>query len=143
MNANSTMVRRLGASRSYPLPQRPTSRPPSEAASTATGGACSQSAQAALRACRSQAQSNRSLAIGTCTNLSDVGDRSPCLHRADTAFNEARSLCDAQLNGCQELCEALGSGPYDPAIRPADFTSRIDNAYLPLVPGTLVSDRDA
>jgi hypothetical protein len=108
-----------------------------EAATLTTGGACGQSAQAALRACRLQAQSDRSLAIGTCTNLSDAGDRSPCLHRADTAFDEALSLCHAQLKGRQELCEALGSGPYDPAIRPADFTSRIDNAYLPLVPGTL------
>ena len=108
-----------------------------EAATLATGGACGQTSQTALKACRSQALSDRSLSIGTCVNLGDAGDRSQCLRRADTAFNDAQDLCNAQLNARQQFCQALGDGPYDPPIKPADFTNRIDNPYLPLVPGTL------
>ncbi len=112
-----------------------------EAASLTTGGACGQASQAALRACRSQAQSDRSLSIGTCINLANSSDRNRCLGDADRAFHDEQDLCDAQLNGRQQLCQAIGDGPYDPPIKPADFTRRIDNPYLPLTPGTVFTYR--
>lgn len=107
-----------------------------EVATLAAGGACGQSTQSALKACRTQAQSDRSLQVGTCVNLGDADERSQCLHRADKVFNEAHDLCDGQLAGRQQLCRALGDGRYDPPIKPADFSTRIDHPYLPWIPGT-------
>ena len=108
-----------------------------EAVALTTGAACGQSSQAAFNACHFQAQGDRSLAVGTCANLADAGERGKCLRRAETAFGEAQHLCRTQFTGRQQLCQALGDGPYAPPIKPADFTSRIDNPYLPLKPGAL------
>lgn len=108
-----------------------------EVAALGAGGACGQSTQSALNACRAQAQSDRSLRVGTCVNVGDANARSQCLDRADTAFDKALGLCDSQRASRQQLCQALGDGRYDPPIKPSDFTTRIDNPYLPWVPGTM------
>lgn len=100
------------------------------------GGICAQTSDAALRACHTQAGSDRSLAVGTCINLGDAARRDHCLGAADQAFSEAQHLCQQQFAGRQQLCRGLGEAAYDPPIKPDEFTTRIDNAYLPLMPGT-------
>ena len=47
-------------------------------------------------------------------------------------------MCPQQFSARQKVCALIGTGPYDPAIDPANFTNstNINNTYFPLVPGT-------
>ena len=44
--------------------------------------------------------------------------------------------CNGGFQVRRESCQKLGPGPYDPLINPNNFTTKIDNPYFPLVPGT-------
>ena len=110
-----------------------------EAAALTTSGACGQTSQAGLKACRLQAQSDRSLSVGTCANAADAASRAHCLKQADAAFDEAENLCGQQFDARQNLCEVIGQAAYAPPIDPDNFrtSTDINNRFLPLKPGTL------
>lgn len=107
---------------------------------TATG-ACAQTTSALSTACHRQASSDRALAQGVCANIGNGSSRERCLADAAEAFDEANDDCDDQAAARSRLCRALGPGAYDPAIRPADFTTTINNPYYPLRPGTVFTYR--
>ena len=73
--------------------------------------------------------------LGKCANVSDLGDRVDCVFETFQEYwdrvEEAGEIYEARL----DLCTALGGGRYDPEIDPDDFSTTIDNPYLPLVPG--------
>jgi len=97
---------------------------------------CRQTAQVALAGCREVAQSDYNVALGKCVNISDPAARADCQRQAATDLSDALQTCQGGLDVRQVACEKLGPARYDPVINPANFVSRIDNPYFPLVPGT-------
>lgn len=92
---------------------------PGCAAALAT--ACTDTRTAALAACQSDADAERSLAIGMCDNISNPAERTSCTTAADSARTEALDLCDEQDAARGDICVTLGESPYDPPIDPRDF----------------------
>jgi hypothetical protein len=109
----------------------------------ALAGPCTNTATAALRACRAEVVDDFQIARGVCINLSDAAERSECLEEAGVERQEARALCREQRGARLDLCEALGEARYDPGFEPADFVDPLaiggavaPNPYFPLIPGT-------
>jgi len=97
---------------------------------------CTQTAQAALKACGLGAEENTWIAIGNCDNVADPTERQACTQVANAALQGAMDECDEQFDAREEICVALGEDPYDPVIDPQDFVEGITNPFLPLAPGT-------
>lgn len=96
--------------------------------------ACTKTADDVLKSCNQGAQSDFSLALSKCANLtSSVG---VCNDQASSDRDDALESCQEEFSVRHEACGKLGSAPYNPAINPADFTTTIDNPYFPLIPGT-------
>ena len=98
--------------------------------------ACDVTTQAAARACNQAAQSDYSIALGNCANLSDPNAQAQCRQSAAATLQAALQLCQQQTALRSQVCDKLGGGPYDPVIDPANFVTKIDNPYFPLPPGT-------
>ncbi len=117
---------------------------------TARGeGACATTSQAARNACIKEAQDDYWIAIGNCANLADAAARPECREDARSELQEASPDCRDQYDARQEVCDALGEGPYAPQYHPSDFVDPLDvggsvapNPYLPLVPGTRFTYRN-
>ena len=97
---------------------------------------CRQTAQDALASCQAGAQSDYSLALGKCDNLSDPAARDACRTQASADLQDARQTCQTQENTRLAACQRLGGAPYDPVIDPSNFVPQVDNPYFPLRPGT-------
>jgi len=97
---------------------------------------CHRTSQAALRSCRSGADSDYWLALGNCDNVSDPAARKTCKQQALADSRDAQVTCNDQHSARQAACERLGDDPYDPVIDPENFVDKIDNPYFPLTPGT-------
>ncbi|MGH7818401.1 MAG: hypothetical protein ACREQ9_01385 [Candidatus Binatia bacterium] len=103
-------------------------------------GACTRTSQAARAACGHEAEDDFWIARGICANLADEGASKACRASARESRGEMRAECREQFAAREELCDALGQAPYDPAIDPASFlspaaTDANPNPYFPLVPG--------
>lgn len=98
--------------------------------------ACSVSASGALNSCQVGARGGYLLALAKCTNESDAAGRSACRKRAQAEQQDALSQCTAQSSARQQICQQLGGQRWDPKIDPSNFTTKIDNPYYPLKPGT-------
>jgi hypothetical protein len=105
-------------------------------AAVATPDFCRQTAQDVLASCQAGAQSDYSLALGKCDNLSDPAAQQACRTQASADLQDARQTCQAQNDARLAACQRLGGAPYDPVIDPSNFVARIDNPYFPLTPGT-------
>jgi hypothetical protein len=106
-------------------------------------GACTRTAEVALKACQYEVQDDFWIAIGKCKNLSDPVAREECKQEAKRALKEARKLCAEQFEARRELCQALGEARFDPQIDPAMFVDPAEigktvapNPYFPLIRGT-------
>jgi len=97
---------------------------------------CRQTAQDVLMSCQAGAQSDYSLALGKCDNLSDPAARDACRTQASADLQDARQTCQTQENTRLAACQRLGGAPYDPVIDPSNFVPQVDNPYFPLRPGT-------
>jgi len=97
---------------------------------------CRQTAQDVLMSCHAGAQSDYSLALGKCDNLSDPAARDACRTQASADLQDARQTCQTQENTRLAACQRLGGAPYDPVIDPSNFVPQVDNPYFPLRPGT-------
>lgn len=104
---------------------------------TAGAGACDRATAAMAQACQREASAGYFTALAICANLGDGGRREGCLAGARRELAAAPGECRAQGAARARACRALGQAPYDPAIRPADFTTEITNPYFPLQPGTV------
>lgn len=98
--------------------------------------ACSNSAHLALHSCQAGAQSDYLLGLGKCSNESDAAGQSACREQAQADKKDALAQCSAQLSARQQICQFLGGKGWDPEINPANFSTNIDNPYMPLKPGT-------
>jgi hypothetical protein len=107
-----------------------------------TADACKASTQAALHACRAEAQSDKDLALGKCANVPDVGAAKACDQQASLDAKDALTTCKDQHDARLAVCAKLGPAAYAPTIDPANFTDAmgrplaIDNVLFPLSPGT-------
>jgi hypothetical protein len=104
-------------------------------------GACDEMSRLARTACVAGVTDDFSIGKGNCVNLADTAARQQCVADARDARTEAQQLCRDQSHARQDLCDALGQDPYDPAINPNEFltpqvTAANPNPYFPLVPGT-------
>ena len=96
---------------------------------------CLQTARDALVSCKSAAQSEYQVTLGKCINVAEPSGRRSCQNQAAADLADALDTCSGGFKLRQQSCQKLGS-PYDPVIDPSNFTTRIDNLYFPLVPGT-------
>jgi len=101
--------------------------------------ACAQTSMAALTACKLAAQEDYNLALGTCKNVAK-SEQYDCIARAKEEFGSALEECPEQFEARQEVCEAIGPGPYLPeGIDPGDFATEptLLEGYFPLEPGNI------
>ena len=82
---------------------------------------CTGTSKAARQACRSEVKDDFFIATGICLNLSTKDARKACKAEAKVAAKEAKEECGAVFEARELICDALGQGPYDPVINPADF----------------------
>jgi hypothetical protein len=100
-------------------------------------GACAKTSRAALNACYKSAQETLWVNIGKCDNVTRE-DKKECLADAKTELRDSLSECREVFDARQEVCDAVGPGPYLPEeINPDDFEEEPSgNDYFPLTPGT-------
>lgn len=98
--------------------------------------ACESTALHARTACRQQAGADYWLSQARCDNLPPGAERQACRQQASQERNAALTECQARFAVRDDICDELGDGPYHPQIDPADFNTKIDNNFLPWIPGT-------
>ena len=109
-----------------------------------TGAAfCTKTAQAAFKACNSEAMDDYFIEVGNCNNLSDADERAECIKDARAELRESTKECKEQREARLEVCGMIGEAVYDPQLVPDYFVDPdyigagvAPNPYFPLVPGT-------
>lgn len=101
-----------------------------------TSNACQTTSQSGLAACKAGAQNTYWDSAGMCANLSESQARQVCYQTAKATLQSDLSSCQSQFTARQQVCQKMGSGPYDPLIDPSNFTTTIDNTYLPFKVGS-------
>ena len=103
---------------------------------------CSKTADAALRACRSETDDEYWINLGNCYNITDTDARTACEQDAQANAKESKDECAEQHDARLGVCEAIGEAAYDPVIDPSQFVdpeniggSVAENAYVPLKQG--------
>jgi hypothetical protein len=96
---------------------------------------CDQTSRHALEACQDSAESDKSVTLGKCDNITDPAARADCRQQATTDFQDAMQTCQDQFEARQAACQRLGPSRYDPVIDPANFVREVTNPYFPLPPG--------
>jgi hypothetical protein len=97
---------------------------------------CQVTSQDGLNSCKKVGQGDYWTAVGMCANISEAQSRRACIQKAKSDYQSALTSCQDQFTERNQICKQLGGGPYDPTIDPANFTTTIDNPYMPLKPGT-------
>jgi len=101
-----------------------------------TANVCQLTSQDGLNSCTKGAQGDYWTAVGMCANISESQSRQACIQRAKSDLQSAMTTCQDQFTSRNQVCQKLGGRPYDPTIDPANFTTNIDNPFMPLKPGT-------
>jgi hypothetical protein len=103
--------------------------------------ACEAMADAVLTAACSEAEADFWLHVALLMN-GNAADLRSGLREAWQDRNEALALAAYQHAARLAVCATLGHGPYDPRVRPHEFTAQVDNAFHPLPIGrTYVYER--
>ena len=109
----------------------------------ATGieNACSTTALALRFASLSDAQSDFFVGAANCLNDPEA-NFGVCLFDLIKELGEANNEANQQYTARLHVCKLLGEDPYDPDIKPKDFSSKITNTYFPFKAGrTLVYEK--
>ncbi|PYX36508.1 MAG: hypothetical protein DMG75_10355 [Acidobacteria bacterium] len=101
-----------------------------------TANVCQLTSHDGLNSCTKGAQGDYWTAVGMCANISESQSRQACIQRAKSDLQSAMTTCQDQFTSRNQVCQKLGGRPYDPTIDPANFTTNIDNPFMPLKPGT-------
>lgn len=108
----------------------------------AAAGACSDTAQAAFKACLNEIKDDNWIALGTCYNLADPEAENECLDEVSDAARDAQGECSEQRFARLDLCQALntpapgGDAPYDPDFSPYNsFPLATPNSFFPIQVG--------
>ncbi len=97
----------------------------------AGGDICDKTAKLQRQSAMHELKEEFKAAMAACINLTDPVECQECKDEAKADYAENRGLLHDQFLARLDLCELLGGGAYDPAIDPADFTTEIDNPFLP------------
>jgi hypothetical protein len=108
-----------------------------------SGGFCVKSAELALSACEHGVRDDHGIALGRCYNTADENARQTCIAAANAERDEGPEDCEDQFDARLELCDALGTAPYDPPefvggnfVDPLQIGRSVrPNPYFPLDPG--------
>ena len=110
----------------------------------ADGGACSRTTSALHRACIFSASDDMSVQTANCLN-GPADELTQCLRDAQTVRRESLTTCVAKRESRDDVCDALGEGPYQPrfgAEFAADFVNPANighgvapNPFMPIVAG--------
>lgn len=105
---------------------------------TGTGGGsvCATTAQTQLNAELLGLRADLFVQVATCKNLLDPIGQSLCLKQARMDFLDGLALAHDRFDARIDLCNKLGGGVYDPPILPANFSTTVDNPYLPYLVGS-------
>ena len=104
---------------------------------------CTRAAQLAQRAAIFDVIEEYTKTLAACVNIIDPSERAQCYVDAAETRDEELELVTEQFAARTDLCDLLGSAPYDPVIDPEDFTADITNPFLPFTSGlTLVYESD-
>lgn len=96
---------------------------------------CSQTSIVLHEACRAGAADDQRTGTAICLNLSSSSAATACKSELQETYADALEECSDVRDARDSVCAALGPGPYDPVIRPADFVRTITNPYAPFQPG--------
>ena len=96
---------------------------------------CTNTTQQLWQACQHEAHDDERVGFAVCLNMSNSTAARTCFQTAHTARSEAFANCKAVREARNEVCEELGTGPYDPVLDPASFVPVITNPYTPLQAG--------
>lgn len=101
---------------------------------------CSATASAQFEACKNDINDNFFTASALCINVLDKQEQKKCFAEAKTARDEEGRSCSKKRAAREDLCAAIGEGPYDPNFDPALFDSDFRhithlNPYAPLTIG--------
>jgi len=107
---------------------------PESEATAAARDECDDTALAILEATKSAANADYWTSYANCLNDPD-GVFADCESDAADALQEALDEAQEQYDARLEVCALLGGGPYDPDLDPSEFTTSIDNPYLPAITG--------
>ncbi|MCA8952118.1 MAG: hypothetical protein KDE27_21590 [Planctomycetes bacterium] len=99
-------------------------------------GACEDTALAAFGAETTAARADYFVAVGNCIN--EGGHPLLCAVQLLPEWFAARQHANAVYGERLALCQAIGSGAYDPMLAPQQFSPDITNQYFPLVPGRVL-----
>jgi len=101
--------------------------------------ACSETSKYAKTACYNAAKEVYNLTLGKCENLPE-DQQNDCETNAREERDASNKICNDQFAARQQVCVALGGGPYNPDTNPANFVKYRDqiigNTYYPLKPAT-------
>jgi len=100
-----------------------------------TANVCQTTSQDGLNSCKKGAQGDYWTAVGMCANISEPQSQQACIQKAKSDYQSAITSCQDQFTSRNQICQRVGGGRYDPTIDPANFTTNIDNPYMPLKPG--------
>ena len=102
---------------------------------------CTQTANAAAKACQAAISDDFWIAIGKCVNVSDRAKRRDCETEAIADREEAMELCQGQYVARRKVCSLVGEERYEPDFNPDNFVnpntihSGNANPYFPLIGG--------
>lgn len=94
---------------------------------------CEQVAFTAWRAGLADAEHEYLNEVAKC--VSEGGEFWRCMRQLSGDYRDARELARTQMRARLDLCRELDEDGYDPDVEPCQFSTTIDNPYLPLVPG--------
>jgi len=97
---------------------------------------CKKTAQDILMSCKLGVYDEYYIAQATCDNLPSGAEQTNCMQQARDNKKSGIEECQNQYNARLDICKSLGGGAYHPTIDPANFTTKIDNPYSTLTPGT-------
>ncbi len=96
---------------------------------------CIKTAKAQRRAAMLELKDDFHVAMATCLNLTDPEEKEECQDEAKDEYLEGKQLAHEQYQARLDLCGLLEDDAYDPEIDPDDFSTLIDNPYLPFPVG--------
>jgi len=104
---------------------------------------CSQTADAALKACRAEVTDDYWIATANCINITNRTKRRACSNNAHEELEDGKAQCKSQWQARLKVCDLVGEKRFDPAFGPGKFVNPAKigrtvepNPYFPLVRGT-------
>lgn len=96
---------------------------------------CEQTAETLSQACEFEAADDQRVGLAICLNLTNPGAWLACRRDVQSSYAAALRNCEAVEDAREDVCDVVGTGPYDPVIHPTNFVPTITNLYAPFQPG--------